>query len=62
MQQLRLQTSLKIYGADILSGGAAVQADEGRALPISVEEAGQFRLMREFWAGPKEFVEAMLEE
>ena len=29
---------------------------------ISVEETDHFRLMREFWSGPKEFVEGMLEE
>ena len=28
--------------------------------PISVEETDHFRLMREFWSGPKEFVEGML--
>jgi predicted ATPase len=30
--------------------------------PISVEETDHFRLMREFWSGPKEFVAAMSEE
>ena len=30
--------------------------------PVSVEETDHFRLMREFWSGPKEFVAAMLEE
>ena len=30
--------------------------------PVSVEETDHFRLMREFWAEPKGFVEAMLEE
>jgi len=29
---------------------------------ISVEETDHFRLMREFWSGPKEFVEGILEE
>jgi predicted ATPase len=30
--------------------------------PISVEETDHFRLLREFWAGPKAFVEGMLED
>jgi predicted ATPase len=30
--------------------------------PVNVEETDHFRLMREFWAGPREFVAAMLEE
>ena len=34
----------------------------GRLDPVSVEKTEHFRLMRESWAGTKEFVEAMLEE
>ena len=30
--------------------------------PVTVEETDHYRLMREFWADPKVFIETMLEE
>ena len=48
---------------DGLSGRAAAAAHaKGGLDPVSVEETEHFRLMREFSADPKGFVEAMMEE
>jgi len=30
--------------------------------PVVVEETEHFRILREFWAGPTEFIKTMLEE
>jgi len=30
--------------------------------PVTIEDTEHFRIMREFWTGPAEFIRAMLEE
>ncbi len=43
-------------------GARLLRLTKGGLEPVSVEETDHFRLMREFWSGPKEFVAATLEE
>jgi predicted ATPase len=39
-----------------------LRLDRGGLQPIAVEDTDHYRLMREFWADPRGFVEAMIDE
>ena len=43
-------------------GATLLRLSKGGLEPIAVEDTDHYRLMREFFAGPKAFIEAMLEE
>jgi predicted ATPase len=43
-------------------GAALLQLDRGGLAPITVEETEHYRLMREFWADPRGFIDALMTE
>jgi predicted ATPase len=43
-------------------GARLLRLSNGGLTPITIEETDHYRLMREFFAGPRAFVETMLDE